>query len=67
MEASARANLNFSEQLFMYHKQYNSAEITIPVIGTRPVDLLKLRRAVASQGGYADVGSTLAPSGVVVN
>lgn len=55
MEASARANINFSEQLFMYHKQYHNAEITIPNVGGRPMDLLKLRRVVASHGGYAVV------------
>lgn len=61
MEGSARANLNFLEQLIMYHKQYNSVDIVVPIIGGKTVDLLRLRREVNSFGGYAEVSSRAGP------
>ncbi|KAH8914147.1 ARID-like protein [Atractiella rhizophila] len=54
MEACARANLNFMEQLYIFHKQQGSphSKITVPQINHRPVDLWRLRKEVHSQGGY---------------
>ncbi|POV98233.1 hypothetical protein PSHT_14166 [Puccinia striiformis] len=64
MEASARANLNFLEQLYLFHKQRGSsnfidstAQIQVPVIDHRPVDLWRLRREINDMGGYDHITS----------
>jgi hypothetical protein len=55
MEASARANINFMEQLFVFHRQQPGPRVTIPVIEDKPVDMWRLRKAVKELGGYTDV------------
>jgi len=55
MEASARASLNFLEQLYLYHRQQGSAKVSIPTIDGRNVDLWRLRREVKQLGGYREV------------
>ncbi|GAA5948514.1 hypothetical protein JCM21900_002735 [Sporobolomyces salmonicolor] len=55
MEASARASLNFLEQLYLFHRQQGSVGITIPSIAGKPLDMWKLKREVGSLGGYAQV------------
>ncbi|ORY58689.1 JmjC domain, hydroxylase-domain-containing protein [Leucosporidium creatinivorum] len=55
MEASARASLNFLEQLYLFHRQQGNSGISIPTIGTKPVDMWKLKREVSNLGGYATV------------
>ncbi|GAA6008954.1 hypothetical protein JCM10207_004039 [Rhodosporidiobolus poonsookiae] len=56
MEASARASLNFLEQLYLFHRQQGtSSHMTIPSIGGKPIDMLKLKREVHAYGGYATV------------
>lgn len=55
MEASARASLNFLEQLYIFHRQQGSKDIDIPTIGNKPLDLWKLRKEVTALGGYAKV------------
>ncbi|KAG0139575.1 hypothetical protein CROQUDRAFT_54507 [Cronartium quercuum f. sp. fusiforme G11] len=59
MEASARANINFLDQLYIFHKQQgnssfvnNSCKIQVPNIDYRPVDLWRVRKAVNALGGY---------------
>jgi len=55
MEASARANLNFLEQLYLFHKQQKRVKISIPIIGGKPVDLWRLRKEVTALGGVETV------------
>ncbi|GAA5978531.1 hypothetical protein JCM10908_004391 [Rhodotorula pacifica] len=55
LEASARASLNFLEQLYLFHRQQGSSGITIPSIGGKPVDMWKLKREVGTLGGYQTV------------
>lgn len=57
MEASARANLNFLEQLYIFHRQQKNSNVSIPVIGTKPVDLWRLRKEVNVLGGYEAVST----------
>ncbi|CAH7674343.1 hypothetical protein PPACK8108_LOCUS9253 [Phakopsora pachyrhizi] len=60
MEASARANTNFMEQLYLFHKQQgnsaavvtNGSKLQVPVINYQPVDLWKLRKQINEMGGY---------------
>lgn len=65
MEASARANLNFLEQLYLFHKQQgtsgfvtSSSKIQVPNINHRPVDLWRVRKEVNALGGYDTVRLT---------
>jgi len=55
MEASARASLNFLEQLYLFHRQHGSAGMVIPSIMGKAVDLWKLKREVGALGGYFTV------------
>lgn len=55
MEASARASLNFLEQLYIFHRQQGSSGISVPTIGDKPLDLWKLKREVTALGGYVQV------------
>jgi hypothetical protein len=56
MEASARASLNFLEQLYLFHRQQgNGTSMTIPTINGKPLDLWKLKHEVANLGGYHSV------------
>jgi hypothetical protein len=54
MEASARANINFLEQLYIFHRQqeHGGIRITIPTVNHRPVDLWRLKKEVNQLGGY---------------
>ncbi|CAH7688713.1 hypothetical protein PPACK8108_LOCUS23715 [Phakopsora pachyrhizi] len=60
MEASSRANTNFMEQLYLFHKQQgnsaavitNGSKLQVPVINYQPVDLWKLRKQINEMGGY---------------
>ncbi|GAA5830402.1 hypothetical protein JCM11251_001334 [Rhodosporidiobolus azoricus] len=56
MEASARASINFLEQLYLFHRQQgNTNAMTIPSINGKPIDLWKLRHEVHALGGYHSV------------
>lgn len=62
MEASARANVNFLEQLYLFHKQRgssgfinSSSKIQVPIIDHKPVDLWRLRREINELGGYDNI------------
>lgn len=59
MEASARATLNFLEQLYLFHSQQNKTKVTIPSVGGKPVNLWRLRKEVAGQGGHAVVSTPI--------
>ncbi|GAA99733.1 uncharacterized protein L969DRAFT_89586 [Mixia osmundae IAM 14324] len=55
LEASARANLNFLEQLYIFHKQRECAKVrltSLPTVNRRPVNLFLLQKAVSSRGGF---------------
>lgn len=55
MEASARASLNFLEQLYIFHRQQGIKEIIVPTVQGKPIDLWRLRKEVSGAGGYAKV------------
>ncbi|KAL8293089.1 hypothetical protein RQP46_000783 [Phenoliferia psychrophenolica] len=57
MEASARASLNFLEQLYIFHRQQGSRGIEVPTISGKPLDLWRLKREVNALGGYAKVSN----------
>ena len=61
MEASARANVNFLEQLSLFHSQQGRSKIEVPVINTKHIDLWKLRREVNRLGGSKAVRPALPP------
>jgi len=52
MEATARANLNFIEQLTIFHRQQKHSKVTIPIVMKKPLDLWRLRREVIALGGF---------------
>jgi hypothetical protein len=58
MEATARATLNFLEQLATFHTQYYKSDVSIPVLGARAVNLWQLRKEVAKLGGVTEVRTT---------
>lgn len=62
MEASARANVNFLEQLAAFHSRRTGPEVTIPELQGRPLDLWRLQRCVQELGGYAEVSKELLPA-----
>lgn len=62
LEASARANINFLEQLYIFHRQQKSSNVSVPVIGSKPVDLWRLRKEVDISGGYETVSGTKEPT-----
>ncbi|GAA6027065.1 hypothetical protein JCM8097_006083 [Rhodosporidiobolus ruineniae] len=56
MEASARASINFLEQLYLFHRQQGTSNsMTIPNLAGKPVDLYKLQLTVNNLGGYDGV------------
>lgn len=57
MEASSRANINFVEQLTVFHEQRNQTKsrVYLPTIANRPVDLWRLKREVNQLGGFQEV------------
>ncbi|TFK66579.1 hypothetical protein BDN72DRAFT_844196 [Pluteus cervinus] len=55
IEASARAKLNFLEQLYKFHKQQGNPRVVVPTINHKPLDLWLLRKEVHKMGGYEAV------------
>ncbi|OZJ04735.1 hypothetical protein BZG36_01808 [Bifiguratus adelaidae] len=55
MEGETRANLNYLEQLYKFHKQQGHPVNKIPQLDKRPIDLFRLKKEVASRGGYQRV------------
>lgn len=58
MEASARASINFLEQLYLFHRQHGIPVLAVPTVEGKPVDLWRMKKEVEAQGGYATVSST---------
>lgn len=58
LEASARAQLNFIEQLTIFHRQQEHSRFQIPKLGGKPVDLWQLRKEVNISGGFDIVSQT---------
>ena len=52
MEATARANLNFIEQLTIFDRQQKHQKVTIPIVMKKPLDLWRLRKEVTALGGF---------------
>ncbi|KAK4058769.1 hypothetical protein OIO90_000215 [Microbotryomycetes sp. JL221] len=52
MEASARASLNFLEQLYLFHRQQGHRNVTIPTVAGKPIDMWRLKREVTQHGGH---------------
>ncbi|KAK4053008.1 hypothetical protein OIV83_001741 [Microbotryomycetes sp. JL201] len=55
MEASARASLNFLEQLYLFHRQHGHRNVSIPTVAGKPIDMWRLKREVAHHGGHVKV------------
>jgi hypothetical protein len=52
MEGETRANLNYLEQLYKFHRQAGHPVHKIPQLDKRPIDLFRLKKEVAQRGGY---------------
>lgn len=57
MEGETRANLNYLEQLYKFHRQAGHPVHKIPQLDKRPIDLFRLKKEVAQRGGYQIVRS----------
>ncbi|KAG0261437.1 hypothetical protein BGZ95_004230 [Linnemannia exigua] len=57
MEGETRTNLNYLEQLYKFHSQQGQPVLKIPQLDKRPIDLFRLKKEVASRGGYHKVTS----------
>ncbi|KAI8583625.1 hypothetical protein K450DRAFT_222031 [Umbelopsis ramanniana AG] len=55
MEGETRANLNYLEQLYKFHRQAGHPVHKIPQLDKRPIDLFRLKKEVAQRGGYQTV------------
>jgi histone demethylase JARID1 len=62
MEGETRANLNYLEQLYKFHRQAGHPVHKIPQLDKRPIDLFRLKKEVAQRGGYQIVRFFLFPS-----
>jgi histone demethylase JARID1 len=59
MEGETRANLNYLEQLYKFHRQAGHPVHKIPQLDKRPIDLFRLKKEVAQRGGYQTVHNPL--------
>ncbi|KAF8977172.1 hypothetical protein BGZ46_007589, partial [Entomortierella lignicola] len=57
MEGETRTNLNYLDQLYKFHRQQGHPVLKIPQLDKRPIDLFRLRKDVAANGGYQKVTS----------
>ncbi|RKP09517.1 JmjC domain, hydroxylase-domain-containing protein, partial [Thamnocephalis sphaerospora] len=55
MEGSTRANMNYLQQLYRFHRQQGTPVRHVPQLNKRPVDLYRLRKEVLSRGGFDQV------------
>ncbi|KAI8381320.1 PLU-1-like protein-domain-containing protein [Radiomyces spectabilis] len=55
MEGETRANVNYLEQLYKFHRLAGHPVNKIPQLDKRPIDLFKLKKEVANRGGYNSV------------
>ncbi|KAJ5104644.1 Zinc finger PHD-type [Penicillium alfredii] len=53
-----RANMNYVDQLAMFHKQHGTNYSRLPSVDKRPLDLYKLKKAVETRGGFEQVCKT---------
>lgn len=56
--AGNRANMNYTDQLAMFHKQHGTNYSRLPSVDKRPLDLYKLKKAVEVRGGFEQVCKT---------
>ena len=56
MEGSTRANMNYLQQLYRFHRQLGTPVRHVPQLNKRPVDLYRLRKEVNERGGFDEVG-----------
>ncbi|KAI7861114.1 PLU-1-like protein-domain-containing protein [Circinella umbellata] len=52
MEGETRANVNYLEQLYKFHRLHGHPVNKVPQLDKRPIDLFKLKKEVAQRGGY---------------
>lgn len=71
-----RTNLNYLDQLAKFHKQHGMNLNRFPSVDKRPLDLYKLKKAVAQRGGFekvcklkkwAEIGRDLGYSGKIMS
>ncbi|KAI9598108.1 JmjC domain, hydroxylase-domain-containing protein [Syncephalis fuscata] len=55
MEGSTRANMNYLQQLYRFHRQLGTPVRHVPQLNKRPVDLYRLRKEVNDRGGFDEV------------
>ena len=55
MEGNTRTNLNYLDQLYKFHQQQGKPVTKVPTLDKRPIDLYRLKKEVASRGGYQKV------------
>jgi histone demethylase JARID1 len=76
-DGGTRANLNYLDQLAMFHKQRSGAHLNrFPSVDKRPLDLYKLKKFVEDKGGFdrvckdkrwAEIGRDLGYSGKIMS
>lgn len=59
MEGETRANVNYLEQLYKFHRLNGHPISKVPQLDKRPIDLFKLKKEVAQRGGYQAVSCPL--------
>jgi histone demethylase JARID1 len=62
IEASSRAQVNFLEQLYRFHKQQGNPRVSVPTINHKALDLWLLRKEVHKLGGYEEVSAVFLPT-----
>lgn len=76
VEGGTRTNLNYLDQLAKFHKQHGMNLNRFPSVDKRPLDLYKLKKAVAQRGGFekvcklkkwAEIGRDLGYSGKIMS
>ncbi|KAI7883965.1 hypothetical protein K492DRAFT_205018 [Lichtheimia hyalospora FSU 10163] len=55
MEGETRANVNYLEQLYKFHRLHGHPINKVPQLDKRPIDLFRLKKEVARRGGYQKV------------
>lgn len=74
--AGTRANLTYLDGLVKYHKQQGSNLHRLPYVDKKPLDLYRLKKSVASRGGFekvckykkwAEIGRDLGYSGKIMS
>lgn len=63
MEGETRANVNYLEQLYKFHRLHGHPVNKVPQLDKRPIDLFKLKKEVAQRGGYQNVSCSFFMNG----